>query len=100
MREVIAVPVTDNDLAMMEMMVSDVANDPDHEDDFYMEIEYLNGVWVSVEAVWDDLLGKAYMAVTNQSDRSDSYWFFPSDIKEKRFIDVGGERIVRFCRCI
>lgn len=90
----------DNDLAMMKMMLSDVANDPDHEDQFYMEIEYLNDVWLSVEAVWEPLLGKAVMAVTNQSDRADSYLFMPNDISENKYFDVGSERIVRFCKCM
>ena len=98
MREVIAIPMSGADLAELKKMETQVANDPNHEDLIYTEIEFLNGVWMIVNVTWDKRLGKAITEVYNEMNRSDSYWFKPDDITKKGFVDVGGDRVVRFCK--
>lgn len=100
MREMIAIPIFDDDLTTMKAMISDVANDPEHKDRVFMEVEFLNDLYMNIEAVWEPLCCNAVMAVTNQSDVTDSYWFDPDDLTKERYIDVGGDQVVRLCKCM
>ena len=98
MREMIAIPISNNDIKLARTLLNDVAENPEHEDELFCEVEFMNDVWILVMATWDDDLKESLFEVCKETNRTDAYWLDIDELEQSRYLDVGGEQVIRFCR--